>query len=326
MKLSIIIVSYNEANYIRESIDSCINQKGNIPIEIIIGDDGSNDGSIDIIKEYQTKYPEIIKYFVMERPNTTDIIPSIRVSNIIKRAFSISTGNYFMVMSGDDLLIDEYKTSKQVEFLEQNQNYISCYTDFKKFWNDGKEIECSSNTNISRRSFWSFKYVHISCFVFKDKVLEFLLEDFCDDTGLLFSILLAGKTRAIQGMSFAYRQRDASIMHEADKLELSIIELLLFNDVIQKNAFTNSSLSRFTLHINYVFKHRQELQLDKYKKYINFSCKYDYNILEKIINYDQLTKKEKKNFDNYIKKTQFLRFMFTIIVKLEMLLKKFYKW
>ena len=52
MVLSIILVSYNEVSYIREAIESCINQKIDTDFEVIIGDDGSTDGSIDVIKEY----------------------------------------------------------------------------------------------------------------------------------------------------------------------------------------------------------------------------------------------------------------------------------
>ena len=56
MKLSIIIVSYNEKEYISEAIESCMSQEGKFDYEIIIGDDGSNDGSLEIIERYQEQY------------------------------------------------------------------------------------------------------------------------------------------------------------------------------------------------------------------------------------------------------------------------------
>ena len=51
-EISIIIVSYNEIEYIEEAIESCLSQKGINDYEIIIGDDGSTDGSINLINEY----------------------------------------------------------------------------------------------------------------------------------------------------------------------------------------------------------------------------------------------------------------------------------
>lgn len=317
MKLSIIIVSYNEANYIRDAIDSCINQKGDIPMEIIIGDDGSSDGSIDIIREYKDKYPDVIKYFIMDRKDAVNVIPSIRVSNIIKKAFSIATGDYFMTLSSDDILIDEYKISEQISFLEQNKQYMSCYTNFEKIWDNGNKVEVKMKSNIARASFWSSKYMHISCFIFRKEVLNFLLDNFCDDTGLIFSILISGKTMHINRMSFGYRQRDLSIMHEADKLELLILEVLLFNDVIKKGVFINSSYSRFILPIKYLLKNRKNLELEKYKKYIEFSYRYENNILERIVNYDELDKKEKSRIKRFIKKASLIRYIFRSSVKFE---------
>ena len=177
MKLSIIIISYNEEKYIVDAIKSCLNQKCNFDYEIIIGDDGSNDGSIDVIKEYSEKYPDIIKYFIMDRENVSDVIPSIRVSNVIKRACSIAKGEYITILSGDDLFVNENKFNLQVNFLDNNSKYSSCYTDFKKFWNDGTEENCIYKGSDSRAIFWSGKYVHISCFMFRKDCVNNILNN-----------------------------------------------------------------------------------------------------------------------------------------------------
>lgn len=68
MKLTSIIISYNEADYLRKAIDSVLNQTLDDK-EIIIGDDGSSDESQRIIQEYSAKYPEIIRTFTMDRAN-----------------------------------------------------------------------------------------------------------------------------------------------------------------------------------------------------------------------------------------------------------------
>ena len=96
MKISIIVVSYNEAGYLAECLDSCLRNLRAFPkpgdCEIIIGDDGSNDGSQEIIRAYQEKYPDLIRSFVMERNITGNFVPSFRVSNLIKRAIGLSRG------------------------------------------------------------------------------------------------------------------------------------------------------------------------------------------------------------------------------------------
>ena len=52
LKLSVIIPVYNVENYLRECLDSVVNQTTN-NYEIIIINDGSTDNSLDIIKEYK---------------------------------------------------------------------------------------------------------------------------------------------------------------------------------------------------------------------------------------------------------------------------------
>ena len=122
MLLSVIIVSYNEGRYISQAIESCLSQVGIDDYEIIIGDDGSSDNSLEIIKEYQERYPDKIKYFVMDRDDTGGVIGAIRASNVIKAGLAISKGKYINVISADDIFCDKNKFSKSVSILEDESN------------------------------------------------------------------------------------------------------------------------------------------------------------------------------------------------------------
>lgn len=288
MKLSIIIVSYNEKQYLSEAIDSCLSQMSNQEYEIIIGDDGSDDGSLDLIKWYAEKY-ENIKWFVMERGDVHNVIPSIRVSNVLKKAFTISQGEYLMIMSGDDYLCDKYKCAKQSEFLDINLKYDSCYTDYKMFWDDGTERIFKKKASLSPNVFWGARYIHISCFLFRRKILDNILLRFCDDTGLLFSILKTGKSKHISSLSFGYRQRDKSIMQEADQMELCILEILLAQDVMLSGGFKIGTFSRFSIPHLYVFLHRKRLGEERYSKFVESSKMYPKDFLGKIKKWENLT-------------------------------------
>lgn len=290
MKVTIIIVSYNEVNYICQAIDSCLSQSFKDAYEIIIGDDGSDDGSIEILKKYKQNYPEILRYFIMDRSNTKDIIPSIRVSNIIKQALSIANGKYIMCLSGDDYICTNNKLSSQAYFLDQEQNskYAACFSGYKLVWDDGTE-KALDLKGEPRQIFWSGTYAHISCFLFRKTVFDegFLLDRFCDDTGLIYSIANAGLWHFEPEVMFAYRQREKSIMHEADKLELNILELLLLQDILPKRKMYFSSLARFARPIKYVFHQRKRLSESKYLKYIIYSQKYAHDYLMMIQMYEQ---------------------------------------
>ena len=58
-KVAVLISTYNGEKYIKEQIDSILNQTYK-NIEIVIRDDGSSDSTIEIIKEYQKKHSNII--------------------------------------------------------------------------------------------------------------------------------------------------------------------------------------------------------------------------------------------------------------------------
>ena len=59
--VSICCITYNHTLYIRQCLDGFVMQKTNFPVEILIHDDASTDGTADIIREYEQKYPDIIK-------------------------------------------------------------------------------------------------------------------------------------------------------------------------------------------------------------------------------------------------------------------------
>lgn len=286
MKISIIVVSYNEKEYLVEAIESCLNQDLPYNYEIIIGDDGSNDGSINIIEMYTNKYPDKVRGFVMDRSdvNMEKLIPSIRVTNVLKRAFEIARGEYITIISGDDLMIGSDRLSKQIEFLENNPNYSSCYTDYQRFGDDYEKQDYIKKCSFSNSVLWAYEYIHIGCFVFKKEKTRRLLDRFIDDTGLAFVIFCQGKSKHIEYTGYGYRQRNGSIMHDADLLELNILELMLFQDVLNYGGYRCSSLARFSIPLKYVYKHRSEVNNYKYEKYIENCKEYNNNIVQMIVN------------------------------------------
>lgn len=281
--LSVIIISYNEYAYLERAIKSCLRQCSEVNLEIIIGDDGSQDGSIDLIKKYSEEYPSVISYFVQERViGSEGVIPSVRVSDIFKKAFAMSKGRYILLLSGDDFYHGD-GFAKQIQFLNSNEKYSACYTDYRMVWPDKTE-ECSGKVT-NRFLFWLWQYVHISCFVFRRDVVEkSILARMCDDTGLLYSIFQTGKVKRLKINTFSYTQREQSIMHSVDKLELCILDLMILQDITNIKRFSMSSYLKFGKSIWYVYWHRYNLRQDKYIKYFLSCEKYSNNLLAKLVN------------------------------------------
>lgn len=119
--VSISCITYNHAPFIRECLDGFIMQKTNFSFEVLIHDDASTDGTTEIIKEYEEKYPDIIKPLYEEE---NQWIKGRRGSAVFN--FPRAKGKYIALCEGDDYWTDPLKLQKQVDFLEANNEYSLC--------------------------------------------------------------------------------------------------------------------------------------------------------------------------------------------------------
>jgi glycosyltransferase involved in cell wall biosynthesis len=69
IKVSVCLTTYNHAPFIGEAIEGVLAQQTDFPIEIIIGEDDSTDGTRDIVRQYAQRHPELIKPFFNDRAN-----------------------------------------------------------------------------------------------------------------------------------------------------------------------------------------------------------------------------------------------------------------
>ena len=111
-------------------------QKINFPIEILIYDDASTDGTQGIIREYEKKYPDIIKPIYQKENQYSK---GIKVSLVYN--YSRAKGKYIALCEGDDYWTDPYKLQKQVDFLESHPDYVMCSHRFNQYIQEKELLE-----------------------------------------------------------------------------------------------------------------------------------------------------------------------------------------
>ena len=121
IKVSVSCLVYNHEKYLRQCLDSLLMQETNFKYEILIHDDASTDGSADIIREYESKFPDIIK-------------PIYQTENQYSKQVQISwtyqypraRGKYLAWCEGDDFWSDKKKLQKQYDIMEKNSDCSFC--------------------------------------------------------------------------------------------------------------------------------------------------------------------------------------------------------
>lgn len=140
--VSIICMCYNHGKYISDALESFVNQKTNFKYEVIIHDDASTDNSAEIIKEYEKKYPDIIKPIYQSENQHSQGIKIVKTFMLPKLS-----GKYIAFCEGDDYWTDENKLQKQVDFLENNPEFSVCVhnTEVENMGKNKTEIKLSPN-------------------------------------------------------------------------------------------------------------------------------------------------------------------------------------
>lgn len=120
--VSICCTTYNHEQFIAECMNGFLMQETTFPVEVLIHDDASTDNSAQIIREYEARYPALIKAIYQQenqwskgiRPNPSYNFPRAR-------------GRFIAFCEGDDYWSSGAKLQRQVEILDENPQFKLCF-------------------------------------------------------------------------------------------------------------------------------------------------------------------------------------------------------
>ena len=121
IKISVCCLVYNHEKYLRKMLESLVNQKTDFDYEILINDDASTDRSPEIIKEYQQKYPKLIKP-VFQTENQYS--KNVHMSNTF--LFPRVKGEFVCFCEGDDYWCDNNKLQEQYNVMSSHPECSIC--------------------------------------------------------------------------------------------------------------------------------------------------------------------------------------------------------
>ena len=127
-KVTVCVLAYNHERYIRQCLQSIVNQKTDFAFEVLVADDCSKDGTRAIVQEFGERYPEMVKPIL--RP--VNIGGTKNFLDVHNRARSI----YVAHIDGDDLMLPG-KLQKQADFLDTNPDFTVVWHRINLFDDDG---------------------------------------------------------------------------------------------------------------------------------------------------------------------------------------------
>lgn len=131
--VSIICDVYNHGPYLRNALEGFVMQQVNFPIEILVHDDASTDNSAEIIREYETSYPDLFRpiYETENQYHKQHLWADIQ--------FPRAKGKYIALCEGDDYWTDPHKLQKQVDYMESHPECVLCFHNAILHWDNGEQ-------------------------------------------------------------------------------------------------------------------------------------------------------------------------------------------
>ena len=244
--VSICCVTYNHAPFIRKCLDGFLMQQTDFPIEILIHDDCSTDGTTEIIKEYAAQYPDLI-FPLYEEVNQYQ---QGKATEIDFYNYRRARGKYIAYCEGDDYWTDPLKLQKQVDFMEANLEYSVCFHGFEEYDvrnQQTRKIDFSTKGDFVdggmditpgmylRYSYWGQPLT----MMFRVSMFDFSWREHYEyyrDTHEIYHLLSTGKGRFMNFNGGVYIRHDGGIATSLSKRRSANVAREIFFELLRNNS------------------------------------------------------------------------------------------
>ncbi|MBR3019637.1 MAG: glycosyltransferase family 2 protein [Clostridia bacterium] len=188
-KVSVLVTFYNQEKYVDDALKSVFMQETAFPFQVIVGDDGSKDGTVEKVREWQSKYPDRIRLVIQDRDDTKKYVRGARASRNRLSILQYVDTPYFAFLDGDDYYTDKNKLQKQYDILEkpENRDCVGCGHNILMYQEDNPEKSIILPGKLVRqgkyypKKYWRDYYFHTDTIVFRSKYIKDLPFDLISD-------------------------------------------------------------------------------------------------------------------------------------------------
>jgi glycosyltransferase involved in cell wall biosynthesis len=154
--VSVVLRTYDHEPFIAQAIESVLIQRTDFPFELVIAEDCSTDGTRGIVRDYADRIPQTVRTVLPEH--------NVGHGEIFRLALEEARGDFIAYLDGDDYWTSTAKLSCQVEFLERNQECVSCFHDVSLIYDEAGLPSGSLSPRFGGGRF-TVEQVLMECFV-----------------------------------------------------------------------------------------------------------------------------------------------------------------
>jgi glycosyltransferase involved in cell wall biosynthesis len=223
--VSVVVVTYQHAAYIEECLTSILKQETTFPVEILVGEDESTDGTRAICERYAKEHPHRIRLFLRSRKDVLHIRGQATGRANFMALLASAKGKYIAWCEGDDYWTDVLKLQKQVDLLEDDPLAAGSFHYTRVVDKDSKELQMLWREELKERLdldevIAPLAAFHSSSFVFRNfpflkTMPAFFHKIAAGDLGMFALIAGEGDLRRVDGVMSAYRKHTGGITSEA---------------------------------------------------------------------------------------------------------------
>jgi glycosyltransferase involved in cell wall biosynthesis len=122
-KVTVLIVTYNHADYIAAAIESALCQKTSFAVEIIVSEDASTDGTGEIVRKLAKNRAGRMQLMLSER--------NLHSNEVVARGLRCAKGEYIALLDGDDYWTSPDKIQRQADFLDAHSECAAVFFNAK---------------------------------------------------------------------------------------------------------------------------------------------------------------------------------------------------
>lgn len=234
IKISVIVITYNQEATIGRTLDSILEQKVNVPFEIIIGDDCSHDNTERICREYEKSFPDKIRYFRREE--------NLGVVRNYFQCIDDSRGEFLADCAGDDFWVDNAKLQMEYDIMQADPEISLVHTDWLCCNLDGSNVRRSDMfAGIDRSQKAKYNrgelltaifqrrpeaFIHLCSAMYRADIIKnevrlhpelYVCPEYgCEDFQIIAAMAALGRIVYLPHVTLHYSISDTSVSHHGD--------------------------------------------------------------------------------------------------------------